>query len=90
MGGATSSRSRDGRPTRCTRAKATCWNCARRASCAWTWTLAEAPNGQVITEVTHTGARDAAYRNTFKSIPSDRRFRLPLDEAHWPRIPGHA
>ncbi|MGO4764119.1 type VI secretion system Vgr family protein [Cupriavidus sp. 2KB_3] len=50
--------------------------------------LPDAPNGQVITEVTHTGARDAAYRNSFKSIPSDRRFRLPLDEANWPRIPG--
>lgn len=50
--------------------------------------LADAPNGQVITEVIHTGARDAAYRNTFKSIPSDRRFRLPLDEANWPKIQG--
>ncbi|SFC14443.1 type VI secretion system secreted protein VgrG [Cupriavidus sp. OV038] len=50
--------------------------------------LPDAPNGQVITEVTHTGARDAAYRNTFKSIPSDRRFRLPLDEANWPKIAG--
>ncbi|WP_454757443.1 type VI secretion system Vgr family protein [Cupriavidus campinensis] len=50
--------------------------------------LADAPNGQVITEVVHTGARDAAYRNTFKSIPSDRRFRLPLDEAKWPKIQG--
>jgi type VI secretion system secreted protein VgrG len=50
--------------------------------------LADAPNGQVITEVVHTGARDAAYRNTFKSIPSDRRFRLPLDEANWPKIQG--
>jgi len=50
--------------------------------------LPDAPNGQVITEVTHTGARDAAYRNSFKSIPSDRRFRLPLDEANWPKIAG--
>jgi type VI secretion system secreted protein VgrG len=50
--------------------------------------LAEAPNGQVITEVIHTGARDAAYRNTFKAIPSDRRFRLPLAEDRWPRIQG--
>ncbi|CAG2160319.1 type VI secretion system Vgr family protein [Cupriavidus numazuensis] len=50
--------------------------------------LPDAPNGQVITEVTHSGARDQAYRNSFKSIPSDRRFRLPLDEANWPRIAG--
>ncbi|WP_454765716.1 type VI secretion system Vgr family protein [Cupriavidus campinensis] len=50
--------------------------------------LPDAPNGQVITEVTHTGARDEAYRNAFKSIPSDRRFRLPLDEANWPKIAG--
>ncbi|UBM08125.1 type VI secretion system Vgr family protein [Cupriavidus metallidurans] len=50
--------------------------------------LPDAPNGQVITEVVHTGARDAAYRNTYKAIPSDRRFRLPLDEANWPRISG--
>ncbi len=50
--------------------------------------LPDAPNGQVITEVTHSGARDQAYRNTYKAIPSDRRFRLPLDEANWPRIAG--
>ncbi|HBO79677.1 MAG TPA: type VI secretion system tip protein VgrG, partial [Cupriavidus sp.] len=48
----------------------------------------DAPNGQVITEVVHAGARDAAYRNTYKAIPSDRRFRLPLGEADWPRISG--
>jgi type VI secretion system secreted protein VgrG len=50
--------------------------------------LPDAPNGQVITEVTHSGARDAAYCNTFKSIPSDRRFRLPLAEEEWPKIHG--
>lgn len=50
--------------------------------------MPDAPNGQAVIEVTHTGARDAAYRNTFKAIPSDRRFRLPLDEANWPRIAG--
>ncbi|MBV8156463.1 MAG: type VI secretion system tip protein VgrG, partial [Dyella sp.] len=50
--------------------------------------LPDAPNGQVITEVIHTGARDQAYRNTYKAIPSDRRFRLPMDEAEWPRITG--
>ncbi|WP_231906847.1 type VI secretion system Vgr family protein [Cupriavidus sp. D384] len=51
-------------------------------------TLPDAPNGQVITEVIHTGARDQAYRNTYQAIPSDRRFRLPVDEAKWPRIAG--
>lgn len=50
--------------------------------------LPDAPNGQVITEVIHTGARDAAYRNTYLAIPADRRFRLPMDEANWPRIAG--
>ncbi|BDB26152.1 type VI secretion system tip protein VgrG [Cupriavidus sp. P-10] len=52
------------------------------------YALPDAPNGQVITEVIHSGARDAAYRNTYRAIPSDRRFRLPLDEANWPRIAG--
>lgn len=51
-------------------------------------TLPDAPNGQVIIEVTHSGGRDAAYRNTYKAIPSDRRFRLRLNEASWPRING--
>lgn len=50
--------------------------------------LPDAPNGQVITEVIHSGARDAAYRNTFRAIPSDRRYRLPMDEDNWPRIHG--
>jgi type VI secretion system secreted protein VgrG len=50
--------------------------------------LPDAPSGQVITEVVHRGARDAAYRNTFKAIPSDRRYRLPMDEDNWPRIHG--
>jgi len=51
-------------------------------------TLPDAPNGMVITEVVHEGARDQAYRNTFQAIPADRRFRLPLDDANWPTIPG--
>ncbi len=50
--------------------------------------LPDAPHGQVITEVVHIGARDQAYRNTYKAIPSDRRFRLPIDENKWPRIAG--
>ncbi|WP_354686738.1 type VI secretion system tip protein VgrG [Cupriavidus necator] len=51
-------------------------------------TLPDAPNSQVITEVIHSGGRDAAYRNTYQAIPCDRRFRLPMDEANWPRISG--
>ncbi|WP_432258834.1 type VI secretion system Vgr family protein [Cupriavidus sp. TMH.W2] len=50
--------------------------------------LPDAPNGVVVTEVIHSGARDAAYRNAFKAIPSDRRFRLPLNEDKWPKIHG--
>ncbi|EHP40162.1 Rhs element Vgr protein [Cupriavidus basilensis OR16] len=50
--------------------------------------LPDAPNGQVIIEVRHSGARDQAYRNTYKAIPSDRRFRLPLAEDKWPKIHG--
>lgn len=45
-------------------------------------------NGQVIVEVTHRGARDEAYRNTYKAIPSERRFRLALEEDKWPKITG--
>src|SRR5450830_601935 len=50
--------------------------------------LPDAPNGQVIVSVTHSGARDAAYKNSYTAIPSDRRFRIPLDEANWPKIAG--
>ncbi|CAN7384797.1 type VI secretion system tip protein VgrG [Trinickia sp. LjRoot230] len=50
--------------------------------------LPDAPNGMVIVEVIHTGARDKGYRNAFKAIPADRRFRLPINETSWPRIHG--
>nr|WP_245763395.1 type VI secretion system Vgr family protein [Paraburkholderia diazotrophica] len=50
--------------------------------------LPDAPHGQVIVEVTHRGARDDAYTNSYKAIPSDRRFRLPLNEETWPKIGG--
>ncbi|RZT42088.1 type VI secretion system Vgr family protein [Cupriavidus agavae] len=50
--------------------------------------LPDSPDGQVVTEVTHSGARDRAYRNRFRAIPCDRRFRLPVDETRWPRIGG--
>jgi len=51
-------------------------------------TLPDAPHGQVVIEVAHSGARDRAYANSYKAIPSDRRFRLRIDEAKWPRIAG--
>jgi type VI secretion system secreted protein VgrG len=50
--------------------------------------LPDAPNGQVIIEVTHNGARDQAYRNSYKAMPADRRFRLKLEEDTWPKITG--
>ena len=50
--------------------------------------LPDAPNGQVMIEVTHTGARNEAYRNTYKAIPSDRRFRLKVEDETWPKING--
>jgi len=50
--------------------------------------LPDAPNGQVIVSVTHSGARDQAYKNSYTAIPSDRRYRIPLDEVNWPKIAG--
>jgi type VI secretion system secreted protein VgrG len=51
-------------------------------------TLPDAPTGQVIIEVTHSGGRGVAYTNSYKAIPSDRRFRLRIDESKWPKISG--
>jgi type VI secretion system secreted protein VgrG len=50
--------------------------------------LPDAPSGQVIIEVTHSGGRGKAYTNSYKAIPSDRRFRLKIDERKWPKING--
>lgn len=50
--------------------------------------LPDAPKGQVIVEVTHSGARDKAYSNSYKAIPADRRFRLQLEDSKWAKIPG--
>jgi len=50
--------------------------------------LPDAPNGQMIIEITHRGARDKGYRNSYKAIPSDRRFRLKIEDEKWPKIPG--
>ncbi|MGF6901139.1 type VI secretion system Vgr family protein [Paraburkholderia sp. GAS348] len=50
--------------------------------------LPDAPDGHVMIEVTHTGARDKPYRNTYQAIPSGRRFRLKIDDDTWPKIIG--
>lgn len=50
--------------------------------------LPDAPHGQVIVEVRHSGGREQPYRNTYKAIPSDRRFRLKIEDHKWPRITG--
>jgi type VI secretion system secreted protein VgrG len=51
-------------------------------------TLPDAPKGQVIVEVTHSGARDAPYLNNYKAIPADRRFRLKLEPENWAKVTG--
>ena len=50
--------------------------------------LPDAPSGQVIVEVTHSGGRGVAYSNSYLAIPSDRRFRLKIDETRQPKIHG--
>jgi len=50
--------------------------------------LPDAPTGQVIIEVTHSGGRGKAYTNSYKAIPSNRRFRMKIDESKWPKING--
>jgi type VI secretion system secreted protein VgrG len=50
--------------------------------------LPDAPKGQVITEIAHSGARDKPYSNRYKAIPADRRFRLQLEPAKWAKISG--
>ncbi|OLL28542.1 type IV secretion protein Rhs, partial [Burkholderia sp. SRS-W-2-2016] len=41
--------------------------------------LPDAPKGMVIIDITHSGARDKPYSNSFRAIPADRRFRLELE-----------
>ncbi|WP_031363523.1 type VI secretion system Vgr family protein [Caballeronia sordidicola] len=50
--------------------------------------LPDALTGQVIIEVTHSGGRGVSYTNSYKAIPSDRRFRVKIDESKWPKIHG--
>ncbi|WP_321167019.1 type VI secretion system Vgr family protein [Caballeronia cordobensis] len=48
----------------------------------------DAPDGLLIFEITHRGARDQSYTNSFKAIPADRRFRLKFEDCAWPKISG--
>jgi type VI secretion system secreted protein VgrG len=50
--------------------------------------LPDAPTGQVIIEVMHSGARDRSYSNSYRAIPAERRFRLELKPDTWPKIAG--
>lgn len=50
--------------------------------------LPDAPKGQVVVAITHSGARDKPYANRYKAIPADRRFRLELKPETWPKIAG--
>ncbi|MGF6767326.1 type VI secretion system secreted protein VgrG [Paraburkholderia sp. GAS33] len=50
--------------------------------------LPDAPKGQLIVEVTHSGARDTPYSNSYKAIPADRRFRLRLETQTWAKVTG--
>ncbi|MGF6606385.1 uncharacterized protein (DUF2345 family) [Paraburkholderia sp. WSM4175] len=50
--------------------------------------MPDAPKGMVIIEITHSGARDRPYSNTFRAIPADRRFGLELEPEKWARVSG--
>ena len=50
--------------------------------------LPDAPSGQVIIGITHSGARDRPYTNEYRAIPANRRFRLELKPETWPKIAG--
>jgi type VI secretion system secreted protein VgrG len=50
--------------------------------------LPDAPKGMVVIEITHSGARDKPYSNTFRAIPADRRFRLELEPRNWTKVAG--
>jgi type VI secretion system secreted protein VgrG len=50
--------------------------------------LPDAPKGQVVVEITHRGARDKPYTNSYKAIPADRRFRLQMGPVKWTKIAG--
>lgn len=51
-------------------------------------TLPDAPHGMVLSEVIHEAGRDKSYHNTFRAIPADRPYRIPMQEHSWPKIVG--
>jgi type VI secretion system secreted protein VgrG len=50
--------------------------------------LADAKHGLLTVHMTCSAARGKGYCVTFRAIPSDRLYRLPLLEHTWPRIQG--
>ena len=50
--------------------------------------LPEAEHGVMVVRVESSGSRSDAYRNTFTAIPSERFYRLPLNEESWPKVHG--
>lgn len=50
--------------------------------------LPDAPKGQVVIEITHSGGRDKPYTNSYRAIPAERRFRLELKPETWAKISG--
>lgn len=50
--------------------------------------LPEAEHGVMVVRVESGGSRSDAYRNSFTAIPSERLYRLPLNEESWPKVHG--
>lgn len=50
--------------------------------------LSDAPHGLLVVRMHCHASRKTAYRVEFTAIPADRLYRLPLMEAHWPRVEG--
>ncbi|MCG7405785.1 type VI secretion system tip protein VgrG, partial [Caballeronia zhejiangensis] len=50
--------------------------------------LPDAPHGMVLSEVIHEAGRDKSYHNTFRAIPAERPYRIPMQEHSWPKIVG--
>ncbi|MFC0697855.1 type VI secretion system Vgr family protein [Paraburkholderia humisilvae] len=46
----------------------------------------DAKEGVFVFRVVHRGARNQNYRNTFRAIPANRPYRMPIDESKWPRV----
>ncbi|MFP3276017.1 MAG: type VI secretion system tip protein VgrG, partial [Paraburkholderia sp.] len=50
--------------------------------------LPEVKHGLLVTGMTCSASRKQGYKVGFTAIPSDRQYRMPLQEESWPRIPG--